>query len=290
MNPSALQTWKKVAMFYALTLLFSSVFQALIATSGRLRSADLLYVTGLMWCPGLAAMVTQAFFRESIRNLGWRWGPDRYPLWGYIIPVGYALPVYAVVWLTGLGGYFDLSFVSAKAQEYGLSRWPPTLFLCLYVAIHATVGIVVSVSRSLGEEIGWRGFLVPELSKVVGFPMVSVISGLMWSTWHYPLFFLTDYNSGTPAWFGIPCFTLMCVGISFIAAWLRLRSGSVWPSTILHGAHNRFIQCIFTPLTIGTSVTAYIIDEFGVGLVLTTLIGAYIAWRKRAEVQTGQRA
>ena len=65
------------------------------------------------------------------------------------------------------------------------SRWPPTLapgaVFATYAVISLTVGFVPKTGRALGEEIGWRGFLVPELSKVTGFTGTALINGLMWS-------------------------------------------------------------------------------------------------------------
>jgi membrane protease YdiL (CAAX protease family) len=145
-----------------------------------------------------------------------------------------------------------------------------------YIALSATIGVLISTSRALGEEIGWRGFLVPELAKVMSFRGVGWISGLMWAAWHYPVLIFGDYNAGTPAWFGLSCFTIQVIAISFIAARLRLISGSLWTGAILHASHNRFIQGVFTPLTIDKPSTPYVIDEFGIGMVVTTIIVAVI--------------
>jgi hypothetical protein len=64
-----------------------------------------------------------------------------------------------------------------------------------------------------------------------------------------PILLFADYNSGTPAWFSIPCFCALIIGLSIIMTWLRLASNSVWPCAILHASHNVFIQVFFTPLT-----------------------------------------
>ena len=271
--------WKKIAVFYALTLAFSGVFNALVLHAGKLDAGNLLYVTGSMWSPALAALATKTMFGESIRELPWRFGSSRYAWLGYLIPIAYALPVYLVVWLSGLGAFADLDFVRKTAAQFGWSNFPPGLALALFILLTATLGMVGKTSRALGEEIGWRGFLVPELAKVVGFPGVGLISGLMWAAYHYPVLIFADYNAGTPVWYGLGCFTLMVVADSFILAWLTLRSGSLWPAAILHGSHNLFIQSIFTPLTRDTGPTKYIIDEFGIGLVITITIGALISWR-----------
>ena len=72
------KTWKKIAVFYALTLAFSGVFNALVLHAGKLDAGNLLYVTGSMWSPALAAFATKTIFGESIRELPWRWGSSRY--------------------------------------------------------------------------------------------------------------------------------------------------------------------------------------------------------------------
>jgi membrane protease YdiL (CAAX protease family) len=260
-------------------MLFSGVFDAFVLHAGKMSAGNLLYVTGAMWSPALAAFATKKIFHESVRELPWQWGNARYAWLGYAIPILYALPIYAIVWCTGLGA-IDMSFLLKSAAEFGWQNFPPALTLTLLVVITATVGLIPKLSRALGEEIGWRGFLVPELAKVVPFPMVAIISGLMWAAYHYPVLLFADYNAGGPAWFGLTCFTLAVVAESFILAWLVLCARSLWPAAIFHASHNLFIQSIFTPLTrdTGNGLTKYIIDEFGVGLVATTAIGAGAAY------------
>ena len=259
-------------------MIFSGVFNALVLPAGKMNAGNLLYVTGAMWSPGLAAITTKKIFGESMRDLPWKWGRGWNAWLGYLIPIAYALPVYAIVWLTGLGR-FNRSMLATVADQFGWRDFSPVFTLICFLLLTMSVGLVGKLSRALGEEIGWRGFLVPELSKVVGFPMIGLISGLMWAVYHYPVLLFADYNAGGPAWYGLTCFTLMAIGDSFILAWLTLRSGSLWPAAILHASHNLFIQSIFTPLTADTGPTKFIIDEFGIGLVITVGIGAILVWR-----------
>ena len=284
----ATRTWKKIAVFYALTLVFSNIFNAFVIFGGHMDAGSLLYVTGAMWSPGVAAIATKRIFREPIGDLPWRWGGARYAWLAYLIPLAYALPVYLVAWLTPLGGFLEPDFLKRTAEGFGWSNFPPSLVLTLFVVLTGTIGLVAKTSRALGEEIGWRGFLVPELNKVVGFTGVGLISGLMWAAYHFPVLLFADYNKGAPAWYSLVCFTLMVVADSFILAWLTLRSNSLWPAAIFHGSHNLFIQSILTPLTRDTGRTNYIIDEFGVGLVLTVGIAAVLISRvNRGERQAG---
>jgi uncharacterized protein len=282
MPESRTYIWKKIIVFYGLTLVLSTVFYWLILRSS-LRAGDTFYVTGLMWCPALAALATKRWFRESVNDLGWKWGENRFQIWSYLLPLAYALPVYLIVWLIGLGGFPNADFVTKTATSMGWSGASTTTVILGYIAFSATIGVLISTSRALGEEIGWRGFLVPELAKVVSFRGVGWISGLMWAAWHFPVLIFGDYNAGTPAWFGLGCFTIQVVAISFIAARLRLLSGSLWTGAILHASHNRFIQGVFTPLTIDNATTPYVIDEFGVGMVVTTVIVAVIVTLRGAK-------
>jgi len=272
---SPARTWKKIACFYILTILFSGIFGGFIMFAGKMNVGDLLFVTGAMWSPALAVFVTKKIFGESIRDLAWQWGENRYAWIGYFVPLLYALPVYVVVWLTGLGA-FNWDTVQKIAANYGWQNLPLGLTLILFVLLTATVGLIAKLGRALGEEIGWRGFLVPELAKVLPFPMVGLVSGLMWAAYHYPVLLFADYNNGVPKPYALICFTLMVIFGSIVMAWLVLRARSLWPAAILHASHNLFIQSIFTPLTGDTGQTKYIVDEFGIGLVITTAIGAAI--------------
>ena len=289
MNESKARTWKKIGVYYTLAMVFSGAFGAFILRAGRMDAGNLLYVTGAMWSPALAVFATKAIFRESVCDLPWRWGAARYALLAYLVPLAYSLPVYLIVWLTGLGAFAGPDFLTRTAKDFGWQNFPPAVTLILFIVITASLGLVGKISRALGEEIGWRGFLVPELSKVVGFPGVGLISGLMWAAYHYPVLIFADYNAGAPAWYGVTCFTVMAVSGSFIMAWLTLRSGSLWPAAILHASHNLFIQSILNPLTKDTGPTKYITDEFGVGLAITATISALIVWRvaSRLSSQSG---
>lgn len=284
MQESRSRVWKKIALFYVLTMLFSGAFDALALRAGSFGAGDLLFVTGSMWSPALAAFTVKRWFGERIAELPWRWGDGRYVLAGYLIPIAYSLPVYLIVWATRAGDFARGDVVNKIAATFGWSGFPPALVLLLFVLLTATAGLVGKTSRALGEEIGWRGFLIPELAKVVPFSGVALISGAMWAAYHYPVLLFADYNAGTPAWFGLPCFTLGVIAESFILAWLTLRSRSLWPAAVLHGAHNLWMQSILTPLTTDNGPAKYIMDEFGVGLVVTTAIAAAIVWRRRGEL------
>jgi len=60
------------------------------------------------------------------------------------------------------------------------------LVISVFILVQATLGVLISCLTALGEEIGWRGFLVPQLASVTSFTKTALISGLIWAVWHYP--------------------------------------------------------------------------------------------------------
>src|SRR5438270_12486606 len=99
--------WKKIAVFYGLTLLFSNVFNAFELLAGKMDAGNLLYVTGAMWSPGLAALTTKTIFGEPIADLPWKWGGARNTCLAYLIPLAYAAPVSLDAWSPPPGSIRD---------------------------------------------------------------------------------------------------------------------------------------------------------------------------------------
>lgn len=273
-----------VSLFLVLTLAISCIFYALILSAGPVQGLR-LYITGLMWAPAVGALLTVHIRKLDLASLGWGWGENRWNLAGYLIPLGYAGIAYLIIWLTGLGGFADAKNVAQFAEMLGWKNAEPAIVVIGYVLLAATAGFVTSLTTGLGEEIGWRGFLAPRMAALTGFTPSVFIVGLIWGAWHMPLLLFGDYNQGTEWWVSAPCFMVLVFSVSMIMAWLRLRSGSLWPCAILHASHNLFIQGVFTPLTgeRGTA-TAYAIDEFGI-VVPAVLIGFAIwFWLRRGQV------
>lgn len=277
-------TKRPIITFLTLTFALSSIFYFLIIHTGKLGSGFGLYVTGLMWCPGISALLTTLILGRKLSELGWQWGKSKYQLRSYLIPMLYAFIAYILIWSFGWGGFYNEDFVTQVATSFGWTQLPSGLIIVLYFIFTGLFGIVGSAANAVGEEIGWRGFLAPELFKKFNYTQTSLLSGGIWAVWHFPILIFADYNSGTPYWYGLTCFSVMIVSISFVFTWFRLKSNSLWTGVILHASHNLFIQSIFTPLTKTTENTKYYIDEFGIVLPIVCLCFAVYFWRKRSQL------
>jgi membrane protease YdiL (CAAX protease family) len=277
-------TPKLAISFYLLfTLLLSSVIWALIIWSGHLGMAFGMMVTAVMWCPALAAWATCRLIGRNFRSLAWRWPETRYVAAAYFLPLGYAAVAYGAVWALRLGGW-NSDLVVLVTQRFGLRGMPPWGTFTLWLLFTATTGLIRGISTALGEEIGWRGFLVPELAKQMSFTKLSLLSGVIWAAWHSPLLLFADYNAGTNRWYAMGCFAVMIVSNSFAFAWLRLKSGSLWTAAVLHASHNLFVQSVFDNIMRDTGKTQWYTTEFGATLAAVNVVVAVYFWTRRGEV------
>jgi membrane protease YdiL (CAAX protease family) len=282
-NPTT-KSFQPVGLFLVITLALSSIFYFLIIRSGMTGGGFGTYATGLMWCPGISALITLWILKRDVKELGWRWSNTRYQIWSFTTPVLYVLIAYVIIWVFGWGGFYNKDFAKQISESIGLGQLPDGLNITLYVILIGIFGTIRSVANALGEEIGWRGFLVPELYKTMGYTKTSLLSGLIWAVWHLPILFFADYNLGTPSWYAMICFAILIISISFILTWFRIRSNSLWTAALLHASHNRFIQDVFTPLTRDTGNTNYYIDEFGIVLPVVCIGFALYFWSRRNEL------
>ncbi|BAP32693.1 uncharacterized protein CHSO_3656 [Chryseobacterium sp. StRB126] len=251
--------------------------------TGKLGGGIISYATIVMWCPAIAALLTCRLRNIPISSLGWKWGETKYQLLAYGIPLLYSLVPYLIIWISGAGHFYHQEFVTDMAKGMGWNL-PDVWAIPLYILLMSSFGMVRSVGSALGEEIGWRGLLTPQLAKINSYTATSLWMGVIWSLYHYPLLLFSNYNTGGPKWLALTCFTVMIMASCFIFTWIRLKSGSLWTAAIFHASHNLFIQSIFTPLTADTGTTNYYIDEFGIALPIATVIVAYFFWRKRKEL------
>jgi uncharacterized protein len=274
---------RAIPVYLLVTWTVSSLFYFLIIKSAGTRAAGGAYTTGLMWCPAVGALLTCKYLRRSVGSLGWKWDQTRYQVLSYLIPLGYSTFIYGIAWLTGIAALNPIQTGDAFSRFFGLGPLPRAFGIGLYFLVVATVGVIQNCATTLGEEIGWRGFLVPELAKRFSFTATAVLSGVIWALWHVPIIVFAGYNVGT-GWYGLAVVSANMIVLCFVLTWLRLKSGSLWTGVILHASHNHFIQQFFDPMTAYTGRTKYILGEFGVAFTLVVGILAAYFWMRRAEV------
>lgn len=272
----------RVALFLLLTCLTTAPFWALGIATGDSTGGRGAYAVGSMWGPGIAALLTCWITGQSVGSLGWTWGQSRWQLLSYLWPLGVCGVAYGLVYAIGFGGFPNGETVVALRKSLG---WPDAgtwTVVSGWFVLFATTGFVRGVAASLGEEIGWRGFLGPVLHEQFGFTRGALLTGAIWAVWHFPILFFSNYDSATPWWFATPCFVAEVLSLAIVMSWIRMRSGSLWTGAIAHASINLFNQGFFAPLTVSRGpVTAYMIDESGAILPIVLFATAVFVWTKR---------
>ncbi|MFZ2102683.1 MAG: CPBP family intramembrane glutamic endopeptidase, partial [Oricola sp.] len=230
-----------------------------------------------MFTPLVAVAAVKLFVTRDAWSLaGWKeLGLHRpgFRLWpaAVLLPFAVLLPGYLIVWATGLGQFSG--FLAPEAITQAAVKFVVSLL------IGAMLG-------ALGEETGWRGFLLPRLLHL-GPMRASLIVGFLHGVWHLPLILLTPfYHAGGDWWIAVPLFLAALTLGGAVYGWLRLASASIWPAALAHRALNlmwdRFDAATATERPVAVD---YLAGETGfvtiLGLLVLTLLIAR-AWRSQS--------
>jgi len=87
-----------------------------------------------------------------------------------------------------------------------------------------------------GEEVGWRGYLLPRLAGRVGLAGASLLVGAVWAVWHVPLFYAPGADTYRQSF---PLYALQLTAYAVALAWLYWRTGgSLLLPMLMHAAFN----------------------------------------------------
>lgn len=269
------EVWKTIFLFLILLTALSSIAYYAIL---KLNPSS-VYVGALMISPSLAAFITLKIKKRPISSMPWSLKELKYLKRSYITPVLYVSIAYILIWIFGFGDLINTERIFQWSNELGIDSSNQTLVIVVMIFLLLTVGVIKNLGSTLGEEIGWRGFLIFELRKVMSFKAVTIVSGLIWAIYHYPIINLM-YGSGEYLLLHMVAFTIMIIGISVILAYYTFKSNSLWPAALYHSVHNIYIQKVCTPLTISNDNTTFWIDEYGFMIPIVTTVFAFYFWRK----------
>lgn len=138
----------------------------------------------------------------------------------------------------------QLAALGPEAAEAASAAMPPTALLATIQIAMIPLIALLNLLPAFGEEIGWRGWLLPALRPLGLWPSL-LLSGALWGLWHTPVILLGYNFDRTDTW-GVVLMTAGCAAWGVLFGWLRLRSGSVWPAAIAHGSFNAAGSVLFT--------------------------------------------
>lgn len=243
--------WRAVAVFVAVAMGLSWLvaLPLWVGGEGLADPRAVLLLPVMMFTPLIAVLVVvQTVQRDRPAPLAeflglWPLRPLKRTSWMIVAGIlGSLLIVMAGVFLSAALGLIrldltDFSGFRATLQELGTPVGSvPVSLLVLAQVLAIPVGGVVNGVFALGEELGWRGWLLPSLRPLGTWPAL-LISGAIFGLWHTPVILL-GYNFDQPNLLGVAMMTVAAMLVGVLFGWLRLRSASVWPAVFAHGTFN----------------------------------------------------
>ena len=203
----------------------------------------------MMFTPLLATLVVVFFVQRPrpmpiLEYLGlWPLRPAKRTIWMSVIAIfGSSALVIVGVFLAAALGLVQLDLVNFSgfaALLHTKISTPipiPIGILVVIQLLSIPFGALINGVVTIGEELGWRGWLLPSLRPLGTWPAL-LITGVVWGVWHSPIILL-GYNFSQPNLYGVGLMIVGCTIYGVLVGWLRLRTGSIWPSVFAHGAFN----------------------------------------------------
>ncbi|HMB21729.1 MAG TPA: type II CAAX endopeptidase family protein [Anaerolineales bacterium] len=222
--------WTYVLLAYGITWLIQ--LPGLIALRGNFQfTQQYLMVLNLSsYGPSLAAILVTALLEgwSGVKTLLQRLLQWRVSWWVYLA----ALFVFPLILFAG---YQVLMIQAAPGENL------PELFLTLVVLapLNALVGSILLDIGPLGEELGWRGFMLSRLLERYGDFSSSVILGLVWAFWHLPLFLFPAWRADVPILPAILLYPVSTISIAYVMTKLHhWGGGSILIAILYHGIVN----------------------------------------------------
>ncbi|MGG2092207.1 type II CAAX endopeptidase family protein [Bacillus sp. S13(2024)] len=248
----------KAGMFTILVLIIASVMGLVFHVRAEVY----------MFSPLIAVVIMLIVTRDAFTKKGWKeLGIHKagFSKWRFAIciPLIVLTTSYILFWLTPYA-----SIVKPEDLD-GAPLW----FVLIKLLV---VFVLYTITSALGEEIGWRGYLLPKLQSV-GTKNALWLSGFIHAIFHFPIIFAGNYLTEGNPFIIVPLFVVMTMFGGIFFGYVRITTGSVWPATIMHSVHNVYFNLILEQFTHSESnVAQYLGGESGI--IVVGLYGVVCFW------------
>lgn len=238
---------KRLAWFLALTFVITWIVFMLIPFNGLPygKGASIYIVMAGMFVPALCSILTRLITREGFGNMYLHphfKGHMKEYLLIYFGPT-------ALIFLSGALYFllfpesFDRGFTLLEAMAASSGRTGITAYnvLLIFVLQVIFIGPIINIIPTLGEELGWRAYLLPKLRLLMSDRAALVITGIIWGLWHTPVIVM-GHNYGTGytgyPYLGVLAMIMFCVWLGIIEGYISIKLESVIPAAMIHSSIN----------------------------------------------------
>lgn len=204
----------------------------------------------LMFAPLVATLIAGV----KLKGMGWKpklKGNIRVLLFSWFAPwvlTFIGIVIYFVIFRNqfDLSGESMIASLGEQGEAFTKALESQGITYPMYVAINVIAAMLytpfLNMFAAIGEEAGWRGFMYPMLKEKYGIAKGSILGGIIWGIWHWPLIGLIGFEYGTE-YFGFPItgmlmFVLFTIPLGILCDWVYVKSECIWFPAILHGSIN----------------------------------------------------
>jgi uncharacterized protein len=233
--------WFLLIAFIPTWMLWTAMWQRGVTPSDSLHFA--IFGTAGMYFPGIAALVAGRFvLHEHLRETTTLLciGRKRFYIWAWFL---FPLIIFATLVLDVVThrARVDTTFSELSGWLAAAGKTPPSnleSFALGNLMLNLLAGPAIHALTTIGEEVGWRDFLLRRLLRLGHSEWAAlIITGIIWGLWHLPVILLGLEYVGHPVQ-GIPFFVVYTTLVAIIIGWLYLESGSVWVAAVAHASIN----------------------------------------------------
>lgn len=193
-----------------------------------------------MWMPGTGALLAVSrtdhspFKKLNLHHLG----KKKYYFWAWLIPLILVVFTGVLTWVFKLGAFdWELPLIQEMINQLPEgSKISPRTLLVVQLAASLTLAPLFNTLFALGEELGWRGYLLPKLLPL-GENKALLISGIVWGVWHAPVI-LQGHNYPHNPLLGAGMMVVFTFLLGIFLSWLYLKTESPWAPALAHGTIN----------------------------------------------------
>ena len=210
-----------------------------------------LMTAAIMFFPSLGVLLTRLFTKEGFKDSFLRLNLKtniRYYLLAWFGP-GVLTIIGSLLYFVIFKGSFDpnYGYMVALLETSGAPMEEMPFSMDVLMLIQGVQALLLAPAMNFvtcfGEEWGWRGYLLPKLSKHLPLIPTLLVSGVIWGLWHAPITAIGhNYGIGYPGFpfTGIAMMCLFCITLGILLSYMTLKTGSCIPAILGHGAINGF--------------------------------------------------
>ena len=212
-----------------------------------------LILAASMFCPLIAVLMVTKLYLHQPTGIGWKprlKGKGKYVLLAWFGPAVFTVlgaVLYFAVFPSRLdttGSYLIAAYGGEMDAQTLWSEMGESIgtYVLTLTAQAVSVAPWINMVPAVGEEAGWRGYMMPILKERLGLLGGRLAGGMIWGVWHWPLMLLIGYEYGTdylgaPA-LGLVVWCVFCFAMNALLDILYEKTNCIWVPALCHGALN----------------------------------------------------